>query len=127
MRVKDGAPVYARHVTFFTPGCHSRPIRTPGHPVYNSPRRTAGKPVNMDQSDQSQRPPATPETSEVVARPRRHLGLHGQILIGLNRPAADVSRGSTAHDILGVAAIVGVQAIDYQKLYPGADARLPGE
>jgi phosphate acetyltransferase len=45
----------------------------------------------------------------------------------LNRPAADVSRGSTAHDILGVAAIIGVQSTDYQKLYPGADAKLPGE
>lgn len=52
---------------------------------------------------------------------------YGQILLGLNRPAADVSRGSTAHDILGVAAIIGVQATDYQKLYPGADAHLPGE
>jgi phosphate acetyltransferase len=52
---------------------------------------------------------------------------YGQILLGLNRPAADVSRGSTAHDILGVAAIVGVMAVNYQKLYPGADAHLPGE
>ena len=52
---------------------------------------------------------------------------YGHILLGLNRPAADVSRGSNAHDILGVAAIVGVQATDYQKLYPGADAQLPGE
>jgi phosphate acetyltransferase len=56
-----------------------------------------------------------------------HANAYGQILLGLNRPAADVSRGSTAHDILGVAAIVGVQAIDYQRLYPGADAHLPGE
>lgn len=52
---------------------------------------------------------------------------YGNILLGLNRPAADVSRGSSAHDILGVAAIVGVQSTDYQKLYPGADAHLPGE
>jgi len=52
---------------------------------------------------------------------------YGQILLGLNRPAADVSRGSSAHDILGVAAIVGVQATDYLKLYPGADKELPGE
>jgi phosphate acetyltransferase len=52
---------------------------------------------------------------------------YGQILLGLNRPAADVSRGSTAHDILGVTAIVGVQATDYKKLYPGADEKLPGE
>ena len=56
-----------------------------------------------------------------------HANAYGQILLGLNRPAADVSRGSSAHDILGVAAIVGVQAIDYPKLYPGADAHLPGE
>jgi phosphate acetyltransferase len=52
---------------------------------------------------------------------------YGQILLGLNRPAADVSRGSSAHDILGVASIVAVQSTDYQKLYPGADAKLPGE
>jgi len=56
-----------------------------------------------------------------------HANAYGQILLGLNRPAADVSRGSTAHDILGVAAIIGVQATDYQKLYPGANAHLPGE
>jgi phosphate acetyltransferase len=52
---------------------------------------------------------------------------YGQILLGLDRPAAEVSRGSTAHDILGVAAIVGVQAVDYHKLYPGAGQLLPGE
>jgi phosphate acetyltransferase len=52
---------------------------------------------------------------------------YGQILLGLDRPAADVSRGSNAHDIMGVAAIVGVQAIDYPVLYPGAGQKLPGE
>ena len=52
---------------------------------------------------------------------------YGQILLGLDRPSADVSRGSNAHDILGVAAIVGVQAIDYPVLYPGAGQKLPGE
>ena len=56
-----------------------------------------------------------------------HANAYGNIFIGLNRPAADVSRGSNAHDILGVAAIIGVQATDYQKLYPGADTRLPGD
>src|ERR1039457_2596490 len=56
-----------------------------------------------------------------------HANAYGQILLGLNRPAADVSRGSNAHDILGVASIIGVQAIDYQKLYPGANGHLPGE
>jgi phosphate acetyltransferase len=52
---------------------------------------------------------------------------YGQILLGLDRPAADVSRGSNAHDILGVAAIVGVQSIEYHDLYPGAGQKLPGE
>lgn len=52
---------------------------------------------------------------------------YGQILLGLDRPAADVSRGSSAHDILGVAAIVGLQSIEYQKLYPGAGEYLPGD
>lgn len=42
---------------------------------------------------------------------------YGQILLGLDRPAADVSRGSNAHDILGVAAILGLQAIAYDLLY----------
>ena len=56
-----------------------------------------------------------------------HANPYAQILRGLDRPAADVSRGSNAHDILGVAAIVGVQAIEYNKLYPGAGQKLPGE
>jgi phosphate acetyltransferase len=43
---------------------------------------------------------------------------YGQILLGLDRPAADVSRGSNAHDILGVSAIVGVQSIRYGDLHP---------
>src|SRR3954465_10489844 len=52
---------------------------------------------------------------------------YGQILLGLDRPAADVSRGSNAHDILGVAAIVGVQASAYKDLYPEAGKVLPGD
>jgi len=52
---------------------------------------------------------------------------YGQILLGLDRPAADVSRGSSAHDILGVAAIVGLQSIAYEELYPDAGKKLPGD
>ncbi|MBM3876468.1 MAG: phosphotransacetylase [Verrucomicrobia bacterium] len=52
---------------------------------------------------------------------------YGQILLGLDRPAAEVSRGASAHDVLGVAAIVGLQAIAYRLLYPEAGTRLPGE
>jgi phosphate acetyltransferase len=52
---------------------------------------------------------------------------YGQIILGLDRPAGEVSRGANAHDILGVAAIVGVQAVDYPLLYPGSGQSLPGE
>ncbi|MCH2614258.1 MAG: phosphate acetyltransferase, partial [Opitutales bacterium] len=41
---------------------------------------------------------------------------YGQIIMGLNSPAAEISRGATAHDILGAAAIVGCQAIDHRLL-----------
>ncbi len=50
---------------------------------------------------------------------------YGQILLGLDRPAADVSRGSNAHDILGVAAIIGVQSIAYKELYEDQAKRAP--
>ena len=62
-----------------------------------------------------------------LVRHLAHANAYGQILLGLDRPAADVSRGSNAHDILGVAAIVGVQSVDYSKLYPGAGENLPGD
>ena len=49
---------------------------------------------------------------------------YGQILLGLDRPAADVSRGANAHDVLGVAAIVGCAIHRVQRTLPagkGAD------
>jgi phosphate acetyltransferase len=69
-------------------------------------------------------------SGNIASKLVRHIAranAYGQILLGMDRPSADVSRGSTAHDILGVAAIIGVQSIDYSKLYPGAGAILPGE
>jgi len=69
-------------------------------------------------------------SGNIASKLVRHIAranVYGQILLGLDRPAADVSRGANARDILGVAAIVGVQAIDYQLLYPGAGEKLPGE
>lgn len=42
---------------------------------------------------------------------------YGQILTGLSRPAAEISRGSSAHDVFGAATIVGSQAIDHKLLY----------
>src|SRR5438876_5722698 len=68
-------------------------------------------------------------SGNIASKLVRHMAranAYGQILLGLDRPAADVSRGSNAHDVLGVAAIVGVQAIDYHRLYPGAGQELPG-
>lgn len=69
-------------------------------------------------------------SGNIASKLVRHLAranAYGQILLGLNRPAADVSRGSNSHDILGVAALVGLQAIAYHMLYPGAGEILPGE
>jgi phosphate acetyltransferase len=69
-------------------------------------------------------------SGNIASKLVRHLAranAYGQILLGLNHPAADVSRGSNAHDILGVAALVGLQAIAYHTLYPGAGEKLPGE
>jgi phosphate acetyltransferase len=43
---------------------------------------------------------------------------YGQILLGLSKPCADLSRGASEEDIVGVAAILGLQAIEYRKLYP---------
>lgn len=69
-------------------------------------------------------------SGNIASKLLRHVAranAYGQVLLGLDRPAAEVSRGASAHDILGVAAIVGVQAVDYEKLYPGAGRKLPGE
>ncbi len=42
----------------------------------------------------------------------------GQVLLGLSRPAVDLSRASTVDEIVALAAIAGLQAIEYRKLYP---------
>ncbi len=43
---------------------------------------------------------------------------YGQLLLGPSKPCADLSRGATDEEILGVAALVGLQAIQYRTLYP---------
>lgn len=46
---------------------------------------------------------------------------YGMILLGLSKPAAELSRGASTDDILGCAALVGLQAVEYRKLYPNQD------
>lgn len=41
----------------------------------------------------------------------------GQIITGLSKPAAEISRGASAHDVFGAAAVIGAQAIDRRLLY----------
>lgn len=60
-------------------------------------------------------------SGNIAAKLVQYLGganVYGQILLGLSKPAADLSRGASVEDILGVAAIIGLQAIEYRKLYP---------
>jgi phosphate acetyltransferase len=47
---------------------------------------------------------------------------YGQILLGLSKPCAEMSRGSTEDDILAVASILGLQAIEFRKLHPETEA-----
>jgi phosphate acetyltransferase len=47
----------------------------------------------------------------------------GQILLGLDRPAADLSRGASVDEIVGVAAIIAMRAVHYRQLYPEQGAR----
>jgi phosphate acetyltransferase len=42
---------------------------------------------------------------------------YGNLTLGLSKPAGDLSRGATEDEILGMAAIVGLQAIQFRKLY----------
>jgi phosphate acetyltransferase len=69
-------------------------------------------------------------SGNISAKLVQHLGgaaAYGQVLLGLSRPAADMSRGASVEDILGVAAIVGLQAIEYRKLYPQTEEDLAEE
>jgi phosphate acetyltransferase len=60
-------------------------------------------------------------SGNIAAKLVEHLAgaeAYGQILLGLSKPCADLSRGATVETIVGAAAIVGLQAIAYRKLYP---------
>ncbi len=57
----------------------------------------------------------------IAAKLMQHVAgaeVFGQILLGLSKPAVDLSRGASPADIVGVAAIAGLQAIEYRRLYP---------
>ncbi len=42
----------------------------------------------------------------------------GQLLLGLSKPAVDLSRATTVDEIVQLSAIAALQAIEYRKLYP---------
>ncbi|MDX2226736.1 MAG: phosphate acyltransferase [Verrucomicrobiae bacterium] len=44
--------------------------------------------------------------------------VYGNIILGLDRPAADIPRGADARDILGAAIIVGIRAVEFHTLHP---------
>lgn len=46
---------------------------------------------------------------------------YGQLILGLSRPAAQVSRTASAETIFGTAAAIAVEAIKYHLLYPDGD------
>jgi len=51
---------------------------------------------------------------DVLTRARNY----GPILTGFEKPAAEISRGASAHDIFGTSVMVASQAIDHRLLYP---------
>ena len=65
--------------------------------------------------------------SSKLVRHATRANAYGQILLGLDRPAAELSRGAGPHEILGVGTIIGIQSIAYKELYPDAGLRLPGD
>ncbi len=59
-------------------------------------------------------------SGNIAVKMVKHLAkarTYGQCLIGLSKPCAHVSRAASVDDILGVAAIIGLQAIEYRKIY----------
>jgi phosphate acetyltransferase len=48
--------------------------------------------------------------------------VYGPILNGLCKPASDLSRNCTVNEIVGSAAIVALQSVEYRKLYKAQDA-----
>ncbi len=57
-------------------------------------------------------------TLKMVQTLSKGTNSYGQIITGLVRPAAEISRGSTAADIFGTMVIVSAQAVDRRFLFP---------
>ena len=68
-------------------------------------------------------------SGNIAAKLVQYLGgahVYGQIVLGLSRPAGELSRGTHSEDIAAVAAIIGLQAIEYRKLYPLSEDPMGG-
>ncbi|MFN5655779.1 MAG: phosphate acyltransferase [Verrucomicrobiota bacterium] len=60
-------------------------------------------------------------SGNIASKMAQHIAdipAYGQILTGLDRPAAEISRGASAPDIFGTAVIVAAQAVDKSYLFP---------
>jgi len=67
-------------------------------------------------------------SANIASKLVKYLGgadAYGQLLIGPSKPCADLSRGASDEEIVGVAAVVGVQAIAYRTLYPDTGDPVP--
>ena len=61
------------------------------------------------------------DDAHISSKILRHLGgakCYGKLIRGLTRPAAQVQRTATEEMILGTAAALGVEAIQYRLLHP---------
>jgi phosphate acetyltransferase len=53
--------------------------------------------------------------------------VYGQLILGLSRPAAQVSRTATSEMIFGTAAAIAVEAIKFHQLYPDGEIEVSAE
>ena len=65
------------------------------------------------------------DAANITLKLLTHVGgasAYGQLIMGLTRPAAQISRTMNEESIYGTALAVGVEAIKYHQLYPEGDA-----
>ena len=55
------------------------------------------------------------------------VNVYGDILLGMDRVAAEISRGASAHEILGVTAVMGEYYNQCRKWFPRIADNIPGE